>query len=85
MKIKPFLKSLFTARTPLTEVTTPITEQQLEDTIAELHEHLRLARSAHLAAARRISTFGQEQPELYRLYFTRAGEKVRKGQLHDAA
>ena len=40
MKIKPFLKSLFTARTPLTEVTTPITEQQIEDTIAELHEHL---------------------------------------------
>lgn len=85
MKIKSFLKSFFTTGTSLAETADPVTEQQTEDTIEELREHLRLARCAHLAAARRISTFGQEQPELYKLYFTRAGDKARKEQVHDAA
>lgn len=81
MKIKALLKSVFTGNVrPTADEPTAIAPD-----VAKLQEDLRLARCAHLAAARRISTFGQEQPELYRLYFTRAGEKVRKGQLHDAA
>lgn len=50
-----------------------------------LKEKLRLAQSAHLASARRISTFAVEQPELYRLYFTKAGDKRRQEARHETA
>lgn len=81
MKIKALLKSVFTGNVrPTADEATAIAPD-----VAKLQEDLRLARCAHLAAARRISTFGLEHPELHKLYFTRAGDKARKEQVHDAA
>ncbi|KII34897.1 hypothetical protein NL64_06475 [Pseudomonas fluorescens] len=50
-----------------------------------LQEKLRLAQSAHVASARRISAFALEHPDLYRLYFTKAGDKRRQEARHAAA
>lgn len=51
--------------------------------VAKLQEELRLAKAAHLGAARRISAFGLAHPELYKLYFTKAGDKLRKEQRNE--
>jgi hypothetical protein len=50
-----------------------------------MQEDLRLAKSAHVAAARRISAFSLDHPELYQLYFTKAGDKRRKAVVSEAA
>lgn len=85
MKIKQFLKSVFIGDTAPATPPAPITEQQIEEAIAELREHLHIAKCAQRAHVRRITTFGLEHPELHKLYFTKAGDAMRKEATRAAA
>lgn len=76
MKTPTMLSRLF-RRTP------PVTTHTVD--VAALQVQLHTAKCAHLAAARRISAFSLDHPELYQLYFTKAGDKRRKAVVCEAA
>lgn len=51
----------------------------------ELEMKFSNARMAQAAGARRIAAFGRDYPELWQLYFTRAGESKRKRAANESA
>lgn len=48
------------------------------ETQPDVAEVLRIAQAAQSVYARRVAAFGKDHPELWRQYFTRAGEAARK-------
>lgn len=85
MKIKALLKSLFIGNHTFIEAPALLSPTEFQAEIAKLQQDLRITQCAHRAHSRRIAVFGQEQPELFNLYFTKAGDKARKENRHAAA
>lgn len=85
MKIKAFLKAIFIGDTTFVEPSAPASPAEYQAEIAKLQQDLHITQCGHRAHARRIAVFGQEHPELFNRYFTKAGDKARKEDSHATA